>query len=84
MARMFFHSPIFAVLDECTSAVSIDVEEALYRSAVEQGITCVTVSQRLSLPEFHAEELKVGEDCAEGYVRRAIGEAETNQMASEV
>ena len=84
MARMFFHSPIFAVLDECTSAVSIDVEEALYRSAVEQGITCVTVSQRLSLPEFHVEELKVGEDCAAGYETRAIGEGETNQMASEV
>lgn len=47
MARMFFHSPTFGVLDECTSAVSVDVEESLYRSAIAQGITCITISQRL-------------------------------------
>jgi ABC-type uncharacterized transport system fused permease/ATPase subunit len=84
MARMFYHSPLFAVLDECTSAVSIDVEEALYRSAVEKGITCITVSQRLSLPEFHTVELKMGEDTEDGFVKRTIEKGETNQMASEI
>ena len=44
---MFYHAPTFGVLDECTSAVSVDVEETLYRSAIAQGITCITVSQRL-------------------------------------
>ena len=44
---------VVAVLDECTSAVSIDVEESLYRSAVEKGTTCITVSQRLSLLELN-------------------------------
>ena len=35
--------------DECTSAVSVDVEERLYHHAREMGITCVTISQRLAL-----------------------------------
>ena len=61
-ARLFFHSPQFAVLDECTSAVSIDVEEALYKAAHERGITSVTISQRLALEEFHAHELSLGEE----------------------
>uniref|UniRef100_A0A7S4KUP4 ABC transporter domain-containing protein n=1 Tax=Paramoeba aestuarina TaxID=180227 RepID=A0A7S4KUP4_9EUKA len=61
MARLFYHSPKFGVLDECTSAVSVDVEERLYRHAREMGITCVTISQRLALQEFHTQELRLGE-----------------------
>eukprot|EP01043_Picozoa_sp_COSAG02_P094516 COSAG02_NODE_30944_length_542_cov_0.914221_1_plen_47_part_10 len=45
VARMFYHSPKIAVLDECTSAVSVDVEEDLYQRAVERGVTLVTLSQ---------------------------------------
>ena len=35
--------------------------------AMAQGITCVTISQRLSLPEFHVADLRMGENNAEGY-----------------
>jgi len=53
MSRLFYHKPTFAILDECTSAVSIDVEASLYIHCKELGITLLTVSLRQSLIRFH-------------------------------
>lgn len=53
MARLFYHSPIFGILDECTSAVSMDFEAELYTKAKELGITLFTVTHRSSLFQFH-------------------------------
>ena len=53
MARLFYHRPQFAILDECTSAVSVDVEGFMYRHCRELGITLFTVSHRKSLWAFH-------------------------------
>eukprot|EP00039_Didymoeca_costata_P029327 m.24190 g.24190 ORF g.24190 m.24190 type:complete len:1249 (-) comp7584_c0_seq1:100-3846(-) len=60
MARLFYHQPKYAVLDECTSAVSIEVEERLYEEARNRGITCITLSQRLCFVQFHKQELRLG------------------------
>eukprot|EP00331_Platyophrya_macrostoma_P019599 CAMPEP_0176473224 /NCGR_PEP_ID=MMETSP0127-20121128/42179_1 /TAXON_ID=938130 /ORGANISM="Platyophrya macrostoma, Strain WH" /LENGTH=657 /DNA_ID=CAMNT_0017868179 /DNA_START=25 /DNA_END=1995 /DNA_ORIENTATION=+ len=58
MARLFYHRPQFAILDECTSAVSLDVEAILYNHSRELGITLFTVSHRLSLFKYHEYILK--------------------------
>ncbi|KAJ4715706.1 ABC transporter D family member 1-like [Melia azedarach] len=59
MARLFFHKPKFGILDECTNATSVDVEEQLYRLAKDKGITFVTSSQRPALIPFHSLELRL-------------------------
>ena len=69
------------MLDECTSAVSIDVEERLYRSAAAAGIATVTLSQRLALEEFHTQELRLGANNERGWERLEIGAAGANGPA---
>lgn len=54
MARLLFHAPRFAVLDECTSAVSADGERELYAAAAEAGITTLSVAHRPALKKYHA------------------------------
>ena len=53
MARLFYHHPQFAILDECTSAVSMDVEASMYQHCRREGITLFTVSHRKSLWQHH-------------------------------
>ncbi|KAI8883643.1 hypothetical protein K501DRAFT_313954 [Backusella circina FSU 941] len=53
MARLFYHQPQFAILDECTSAVSVDIEAIMYEHARKVGITLFTVSHRTSLVRHH-------------------------------
>lgn len=79
---MLYHRPRFAVLDECTSAVSVDAEEELYRAAMSSGTTCLTVSQRMTLPKFHANELKVGINAASGWALAKIDDGLENSLMS--
>jgi len=72
MARMYYHTPKFAILDECTSAVSADAEQKMYNAAHAKGITCITISQRLALEEFHHAELRLGELTEDGWSLREI------------
>ncbi|XP_003742604.1 ATP-binding cassette sub-family D member 3 [Galendromus occidentalis] len=59
MARLFYKKPQFAILDECTSAVSVDVEGAMYSYCRAVGITLFTVSHRKSLWKYHDYCLKM-------------------------
>ncbi|CDW80449.1 abc transporter n-terminus family protein [Stylonychia lemnae] len=58
MARLIYHKPTYAILDECTSAVSVDVEGHLYTYMKSQGITLITVSHRDTLWKYHEYLLK--------------------------
>lgn len=53
MARLLYHKPKYAILDECTSAVSIDVEQHLYEHMKSQDITLITISHRPTVWAFH-------------------------------
>lgn len=53
MARVFYHRPLYAILDECTSAVSSEVEHYIYEVGNKLGITLFTVSHRDSLKKHH-------------------------------
>lgn len=67
LSRCLFHEPAFAMLDECTSMISQDVESTLYTRVVESGIVPITFSQRLLLPEHHKQELRLGEESDAGW-----------------
>ena len=58
MARLLYHSPSFAILDECTSTVSMEMEARFYQRAKEQRIALFTISHRQSLNKYHDYFLK--------------------------
>ena len=53
MARLFYHKPKYAILDECTSSVTLEIEKAMYDMAKALGVTLMTVSHRRSLWRYH-------------------------------
>ncbi|PSR76202.1 hypothetical protein PHLCEN_2v8625 [Hermanssonia centrifuga] len=76
MARVFYHRPSFAVLDECTSAVSSDVEGQMYEHAKSLGITLITISLRPSLMRYHTQLLTIAGDGKGSWTLSQVGTAE--------
>ena len=66
MARLFYHRPRYAILDECTSSVTLETEKVMYDNAKALGITLMTVSHRRSLWKYHSRILQF--DGQGGYV----------------
>ncbi|KAJ4366410.1 ATP-binding cassette long-chain fatty acid transporter pxa1 [Neocucurbitaria cava] len=60
IARLLYHEPRYAFVDEGTSAVSSDVEGLLYERAKAKGITLITISTRASLKRYHTYTLTLG------------------------
>ncbi|KAI1368279.1 ABC transporter transmembrane region 2-domain-containing protein [Xylaria arbuscula] len=60
IARLLYHEPQYAIIDEGTSAVSSDVEGLLYETCKERGITLITISTRASLKKYHTFNLALG------------------------
>ncbi|GMH39546.1 hypothetical protein BSKO_07444 [Bryopsis sp. KO-2023] len=54
MARLLYHKPKFAVLDEATSAVSADGEQKLYEACIRANVTMLSIGHRPSLKQFHS------------------------------
>ncbi|GHJ87501.1 hypothetical protein NliqN6_3903 [Naganishia liquefaciens] len=66
MARLFYHRPKYAILDESSSAVPVETEQVMYEQAMALGITLLTVSHRPSLLQYHQRILEF--DGQGGYI----------------
>jgi len=62
LARLYYHRPRFAVLDEATSAVNPDEEGKMYAQLSELGITFFSIAHRLELMKFHHAQLHFAAD----------------------
>ncbi|XP_052767295.1 lysosomal cobalamin transporter ABCD4-like [Mya arenaria] len=58
-ARLFYHKPRFAVLDEATSQVGFPMERVLYEKCASLNITLLSVGHRDSIRKFHDIELNI-------------------------
>ena len=62
LARLYFHRPTFAILDEATSAINPDEEGLLYAHIETLGITTFSIAHRMELKRFHALHLHLQAD----------------------
>jgi len=75
VARVLWHEPRFACLDECTSAVALDGEEEIYSHIREVGCTVLTASQKPWLTNYHSSILELHADGKGGWSQKPIDDS---------
>lgn len=71
-ARLLYHKPKYAVLDECTNGISPEVEEDLYRRCSSLDITVFSISHKTELKALHDYELHYNADKEGTYVYQKL------------
>eukprot|EP00008_Paramoeba_atlantica_P007294 CAMPEP_0201499624 /NCGR_PEP_ID=MMETSP0151_2-20130828/77019_1 /ASSEMBLY_ACC=CAM_ASM_000257 /TAXON_ID=200890 /ORGANISM="Paramoeba atlantica, Strain 621/1 / CCAP 1560/9" /LENGTH=507 /DNA_ID=CAMNT_0047892107 /DNA_START=249 /DNA_END=1772 /DNA_ORIENTATION=- len=59
IARLYYHKPSYGILDECTSQVSLDMQQRVFQQAKELGITLITIAHNEALRPLHHVELSL-------------------------
>ncbi|KAI7980618.1 ABC transporter D family member 1, partial [Camellia lanceoleosa] len=80
MARLFYHKPKFAILDECTSAVTTDMEESFCAKVRAMGPSCITISHCPILVAFHDVVLSLDGEGGWQVYYKILGEAGVNMI----
>lgn len=73
LARLFFHRPAFAVLDEATSAINPEEEGRLYEQLNDLGITVFSIAHRHELARFHKMRLDFAADGTGAWTLAELG-----------
>lgn len=58
-ARLIYHKPLLAFLDEATSSLGLTEERVLYEMCQSLGITVLSIGHRDSLMQYHKYFLKI-------------------------
>jgi putative ATP-binding cassette transporter len=57
--RVFYHQPLFVVMDESTSAMDLASQRACMEALAELKITAISVAHRPTLVQFHTQKLEL-------------------------
>lgn len=81
VARLLYHGPRYAVVDEATSAISADGEVLVYRALRDAGVTLLSVAHRQAVIPFH--EHSVVFDGAGGWALQSLTAAVSSKVGGE-
>ena len=83
IARLLHQRPAFAILDECSSAISDEMTRRLYRICQDQRCAYITIAHRPALKAYHDRVLSIG-DGKQGFTLEPIPAAERAAAMSAV